>query len=179
MQCMEGKPMEKPQLSIEFHGPNGNVFMRITLAVGLLEGEQLEKFQAAIQQATAPGAHASYEEVLSIINMYIDLVDASILRDNYVDEETQRRMDEAAIIAAVDKLNEQLETLPLAVPCGIQGLYPNFEEPDCGPQMYLSVLMDEIEQVDKELLEHSTEDLQRFRSMLLECSIALQRAGVQ
>jgi hypothetical protein len=89
-------------------------------------------------------------------------------------------MDEKAIMAAVDRLNEQLTTLPDNVPCSLDGLYPDFEFPDdCGPQMYLAVLVDEIQEVEETLLIAPEAERQQLRTMLLECAIALRSAGVE
>lgn len=88
-------------------------------------------------------------------------------------------MNEADIIAAVDRLNEQLKTLPDSVPCSIDGLYPDFEFLDCGPEMYLTALVDELQDVEEKLMVAPDAGLQRLREMLIECAIALRSAGVE
>lgn len=88
-------------------------------------------------------------------------------------------MNEAEIIAAVERLNEQLKTLPDYVGCSIDGLYPDFEFLDCGPQMYLTALTDELQDVEEKLMVAQDAGLQRLRLILIECAIALHRAGVE
>ena len=88
-------------------------------------------------------------------------------------------MNEAEIITAVERLNEQLKTLPDSVPCSIDGLYPDFEFLDCGPQVYMTALTDELQGVEEKLMVALEAGLQQLRSMLIECAIALRNAGVE
>jgi len=90
-------------------------------------------------------------------------------------------MNEAAIIAAVDHLNEQLLTLPDDIPCSLEGLYPDFDFPDCGPEMYLALLEDEARQVKAKIgqaEEGPQAPLQRLLLMLVKCAVVLRLAGV-
>jgi hypothetical protein len=90
-------------------------------------------------------------------------------------------MDEAAIIAAVDRLNEQLQTLPDTIGCSVEDLYPDFDYPDCGPEVYLALVEDEARQIRERIeqaAEVPTEDLQRLLAMLVECAVSLRLAGV-
>jgi len=91
-------------------------------------------------------------------------------------------MDEAAIIAAVDRLNEQLQLLPNWVPCGIDGLYPEFDYADHGPDMYLALVEVEMCEAEGRLMraeEGEKEALTRLVTMLMQCAIALREAGVE
>lgn len=88
-------------------------------------------------------------------------------------------MNEADIIKAVERLNEQLKTLPDSVPCSIDGLYPDFEFLDCGPEIYLATLTDELQDVEEKLMVAPEASLQQLREMLIECAIALGKAGVE
>lgn len=93
----------------------------------------------------------------------------------------ERLVNEEQIIAAVDHLNEQLLTLSDAIPSSLEGLYPEFDYPDCGPEIYLVLLEEEIKRVEEKIkqAEESQDDsLQRLLAMLLECATALWRAGV-
>ena len=90
-------------------------------------------------------------------------------------------MNEAAIIAAVDRLNEQLKTLPDWLGCAMEDLYPDFDFPECGPEMYLALLEDEARQVKAriEQAEESQHDaFTRLLAMLVECAVVLRLAGV-
>jgi len=90
-------------------------------------------------------------------------------------------VDETQIIAAIQRLHEQLLTLPDTTLCLIEEVYPDFDDPDCGPQAYLALIEEEIRRVEQELILNTTDDkepLQRLRKMLLECALTLRRAGV-
>ena len=90
-------------------------------------------------------------------------------------------MNEEQIIAAVDHLNEQLHTLPDATPCSLEGLYPDFDYPECCPEVYLTLVEEEIESVEEKLRQHEgsqDDSLQRLLVMLQECASALWRTGV-
>lgn len=52
-------------------------------------------------------------------------------------------MQEVAVMAAVDRLNALLVTLPELIPCLIEGIYPEFGYPDCGSEKYLALLEDQ------------------------------------
>jgi len=90
-------------------------------------------------------------------------------------------MNEQAIIAAVDRLNEQLRTLPDWLGCPMEDLYPDFDDPDCGPEVYLALLEDEARQIKarvEQAEENQIEPLQRLLAMLVECAVVLRLAGV-
>lgn len=165
---------ERLTLTLDLSGPDGNVYKVIVLTMQLLSGEPLERFKEAIREATQPTAGKRYHDILAIVNSYVHLVDWSGLYPEYP-------RDEAAIIAAVDTLNEQLKTLPDTVPCSLEGLYPEFDQPEHGPEVYLALLGQEIEQIDEQIEmteEGQHASLQQLKSMLLECISALHSAGV-
>jgi len=90
-------------------------------------------------------------------------------------------MDEEAIMAAVDRLNEQLKTLPDWVPCAIDGLYPEFDHPDHSPAIYLALVEVEMRETEGRLMrwtEYDREPFERLITMLMQCAIALKQAGV-
>lgn len=90
-------------------------------------------------------------------------------------------MNEAAVIAAVDRLNEQLRTLPDNVPCSLEELYPEFDYPDHSPQVYLALVKDEMQAVEEKIRQAELgrrEPLEQLCSMLLQCAVALTEAGV-
>src|SRR2546427_3531021 len=144
--------MERPTLTLDLSGPEGNVFVVISLTRARLSGEPLMAFNRAIGEATLITAGKKYTDILAIVNSYVRLVDWSGLYPEYP-------RDEAAIIAAVDILNEQLKTLPDTTPCSIEGLYPEFDQPEHGPEVYLALLGQEIEHVDEQIGQ--TEEGQR------------------
>ena len=85
-------------------------------------------------------------------------------------------------MVAVERLQEQLATLPKEVTCLVDEVTPDFAEPDIGPGVYLQMVEEEIERVEIELLGQDAghrASLQRLREMLVACSIALHDAGVQ
>lgn len=91
-------------------------------------------------------------------------------------------MDEAAIIAAADRFNEQLQLLPEWVPCGIDGLYPEFDYPDHSPDIYLALVEVEMRHTEERLMraeDSEKEALIRLITILMQCAIALRAAGVE
>lgn len=74
---------ERPPLSLDLSGPDGNVFAVIGLAHAQLAGGAQELFMAAIREATEPGAGKRYEDILGIVNAYTRLVDTSGLYPAY------------------------------------------------------------------------------------------------
>lgn len=91
-------------------------------------------------------------------------------------------MHEATISAAVNRLNERLKTLPDWLGCAMEDLYPDFDFPECGPEMYLALLEDEAKQV-KARIEQAEESqqapLRQLLLMLIECAVVLRLAGVE
>lgn len=90
-------------------------------------------------------------------------------------------MNEAQIIKAVEHLHEQVATLPEDITTLVDEVFPDFEEPDCGPEVFLDLIEIEIDRVEQALLAQGTgqsEPLQRLRAMLIECATTLHNAGV-
>jgi len=118
----------------------------------------------------------TYKDVLAIVNRYVELIDTSGLYPEY-----SKPRDETAIMGAVNRLNEQLRTIPDTIYCPIEGLYPEFDNPDCGPEVYLVLVESEITWVSQKLeqaLPEQREPLERLKAMLEECAASLRRAGV-
>ena len=164
----------RPTLTLDLTGPDGNVYKVIVLAMQLLSRESLERFREAITEATQPTAGKRYQDILAIVNSYVRLIDRSGLYPEY-------GWDQAAITAAVDTLNAQVQTLPDSTPFSLEGVFPVFDEPEHGPEVYLALLEGELAEVDEQIEmseESQQEPLQRLKSMLLECASALHSAGV-
>lgn len=91
----------RPRLEIDFDGESGNVFWVVSLAKqALIEGcwdklegiESLEKGNAMVNdtatsilslehrwtEARKPGAGKNYEDILAMVNEYVELVDTSV-----------------------------------------------------------------------------------------------------
>ncbi len=79
-------------------------------------------------------------------------------------------MDEQAIMAAVERLNEQLATLDIG--CALEGLYPEFDCPDHSPGVYLYLLEEEMKQAE-------TKGNAQLVTILMQCATALRSAGVE
>jgi hypothetical protein len=166
--------MERPLLSLDLSGPEGNVFVVIGRARALLTGLMLEHFNTDIGNATLIDAGKTYVDILAIVNQYTQLVDSSGMYADYA-----KHIDEQAVTAAVDHFNARLQTLPPTVVCAIDGLYPDFEEPDTGPEVYLSFVEDEIRWVVSLMAQKRDEHLDRLLTILQELVSALRRAGVE
>lgn len=69
--------MSKPRLIIDLRGADGNVYVVIGKARQLVPSEQLDSFIIATLDAQKLGAHKTYEDMLAIINSYVELVDSS------------------------------------------------------------------------------------------------------
>ena len=166
--------MERPLLTLDLAGPEGNVFIVISCARTLLTGLMLEHFNTDIGQATLIDAGTTYSGILAIVNRYVRLIDRSGLYAEYA-------IDQEAILSAIGHLNEQLQTLPDDVPCSLEDLHPDFDDPDCDAYVYMAMLMLEIRDTEQdiELVGYdNAEPLRRLLTMLRECVSALQRAGV-
>jgi|SRR6266699_86624 len=166
--------MDRPILTLDLSGPDGNVFVVISRARELLAGLMLEHFNTDIGQATLIDEGTTYQDVLAIVNRYVRLIDRSGLYAEYA-------IDQEAIVAAIEHLNEQLQTLPDDVPCSLENLYPDFDDPDCDAYVYMAMLMLEIRDTEQDIQlvgYDNAEPLRRLLTMLQECVSALERAGV-
>lgn len=180
-------PPERPMLSLDLAGEQGNVFAVIGHAREVLQvvsPEEQETFRQEITAATAFGAGKKYDDILAIVDTHVELVDVSEThpiygRPEHVAQATERYQQR--VIAAIDHLNEQIMTLSETVPCGIDGLYPEFDDPDYSPARYMDVLNAEIGSTEG-AIEHAHgeqwEAFETYRTMLRECRSALRQAGV-
>jgi len=183
-QNQEAQYPDRPILSLDLAGEDGNVFMLVGRAQQVVPEEEREAFRQEIRAATAPGAGKKYDDILAIVDSHVELVDVSETHPMYgepgrVQDVTERY--QRYVTGAVERLNEQIMTLPETVPCGIDGLYPEFDEPDHSPEAYLAVLNSEIGSTEDKI-EHASEEeregLEQYRTMLRECRRALRRTGV-
>ena len=166
--------MDRPILTLDLSGPEGNAFVVITRTRELLTGLMMEHFNTDIGRATLIDEGTTYEDILRIVNKYVRLVDSSRMYTNYA-------MNAGEVTAAIDHLNEQLKTLPDEVPCSLEGLYPDFDDPDLNEYAYWTLLSREIEDTEKdiELVGYeNAELLRRLLAMLRECASALERPGI-
>lgn len=163
--------MERPLLSLDLSGPDGNVFVVIGRAREKLTGLLLEHFNTDIGTATLIDEGTTYKDILAIVNKYVRLVDNSGLYPEY-------GIDKEAVTKAVTHFNEQLATLPDTVVCAIDGLYPDFDDPTIGASVYLSFVEDEIRWVISLMAQRKDDSLERLLAMLQELVSALKSAGV-
>lgn len=80
-------------LSFDAIDESGNVFWIIGHARSLLEGRERKAFMDAINTATAPDAGKNYEDILAIVNEYVQLVDTSGNYPQYAPTDEQRIVD--------------------------------------------------------------------------------------
>ncbi len=88
-------------------------------------------------------------------------------------------MDKEAIIAAIDHFNEQLEALPEDIDCAIVGLYPEFDDPETSPQVFLTLVDDEITWSLSVLRMGKNEAVEKLLELLQKLASALRRAGAE
>lgn len=167
----------RPPLKINLAGEEGNIFVVIGAARVFLSGEPLEQFNREIGNATLVETGTTYQDVLAIVNRYVELIDTSGLFPEY-----SRPRDEHAITIAVIHLNEELRKLPDEFYCPLEGLYPTFDEPDTGPEIYLAFVTREIVVVEERMAQYRQveppEPLKRLLGLLKECATSLRNAGV-
>lgn len=106
---------ERPVLFIDLNSTQHNPLSLMLRTRELLGDDEWEAFGQEIQEADTPGANKDYHYLLAIIDSHVELVDISETHPVYGDTErvaqaTQRYQQR--VIAAVDRLNEQLMTLP-------------------------------------------------------------------
>jgi hypothetical protein len=75
--------MAKPGLIIDLAGTDGNIYMVIAKARQLVPSDQLNDFLTELLDAQAPAAHKTYEDMLAIIDKYVELTDTSGLYPHY------------------------------------------------------------------------------------------------
>jgi hypothetical protein len=164
--------MDRPILTLDLSGPEGNVFVVIGRARELLTGLMLEHFNTDIGKATLIDEGTTYKDVLAIVNKYVRLIDKSGLYTEYA-------VSQDAVVAAITRFNEQLATLPDTVVCAIEGLYPDFDNPSIGAEVYLSFVEDEIRWVISLMAQRKDEALEKLLAMLQELVSALKSAGIE
>lgn len=164
--------MERPILTLDLAGPDHNVFVVTARTREMLTGLMLEHFNTDIGTATLLDEGTTYKDILAIVNKYVRLIDRSGLYAEYA-------LNQEEVIAAITRFNEQLQTLPPTVVCAIDGLYPEFDNKELGPEVYLSFVEDEIRWTVSILARNKDEGYERLLTMLQECASALLRAGVE
>ena len=163
----------RPQLDIDFSGPDGNVYMVVTLARAQLQGDALDDFNADVYASVRHGSGKTYTDVLAIVNTYVDILDTSNIYPQYGAE--------AHITAAVNALNAELHLLPPGIESEVTGLYPEFNKPELGPDKYGLLLEEEIRRVEGEVeraKEDTVYDWLNLQNRLRDTVAALRRAGV-
>lgn len=164
---------ERPLLILDLSNSRGDVQAAISSARCLLAGEHLDNFDRIIDEATVPGTGKRDEDVFAVINSYFILWDISGTYPGY--------SREGHIMAAIERLNEQLQMLPGAISYLLEGLYPDCES-DVGPQMYLALLNDELAGVEaavEQCNENQRGSFEQYKEALLECVHAFHLYGVR
>jgi hypothetical protein len=75
--------MDKPLLEIDLQGTDGNIYLVIGKARQIVPSEQLNDFMNAYLDAQKPGANKTYEDMLALVNRYVELIDTSGLYPQY------------------------------------------------------------------------------------------------
>src|SRR5438874_10933684 len=75
--------MDRPILTLDLAGPEGNVFVVIGAARAKLTGLMLEHFNTDIGTATLIDEGTTYKDILEIVNRYVRLIDRSGLYAEY------------------------------------------------------------------------------------------------
>jgi hypothetical protein len=163
----------RPHIEIDLQGPDGKLFNVISIARQHLTGHALQSFNQTVWAYTEYGAGKTYDDMLGLVNTYMDLLDTSDLYPQYGRG--------AHVMAAVDTLNNRLHLLPPGIESPLTGLYPELDDPDMGPDKYVLLLEEELQRVEGELAICSKDkhgDWMELRTELLRCRSALRRAGV-
>lgn len=163
---------ERPTLLIDL-SINHNAFDMIQRMHMQLGGKALEACQRAIDEANIPVENEGCDKLLSIIDAHVELIDTSNTYQQYAWQ--------GKITDAVQWLNEQIKALPESVPCSIDGLYPNFDDPDTGPDVYLNVLWHEVAQTEQFMSEREGSErdfLGQYRNLLITTIAKFFRYGL-
>lgn len=75
--------MGKPKLEIDLQGSDGNIYMVIAKARQIVPSKQLNDFINVYLDAQKPGANKTYEDMLVLVNQYVELIDTSGLYPAY------------------------------------------------------------------------------------------------
>jgi hypothetical protein len=73
--------MAKLRLEIDLQGTD--IYMVIAKARQIVPSEQLNDFMNAYLDAQKPGANKTYEDMLALVNHYVELIDTSGLYPPY------------------------------------------------------------------------------------------------
>jgi hypothetical protein len=69
--------LKKPRLEIDLHGTGGNIYLVYGEARKIVPSGRLNAFIEAMLDATKSDAGKKYEDLLAIIDQYVELVDTS------------------------------------------------------------------------------------------------------
>lgn len=164
----------RPNLSLDLSGHDGNVFVIINRTREMLTGLTLQHFNMDIGQTTLIGEGTTYKDILAIVNQYVRLIDGSGMYREYA-------IDQEAIVSAIDRFHEALDTFPDTVSCTLIGMVPDFDDPNCDADAYMQLLLQEIRDTERDIQlvgYESAEPLRQLLAMLQELVSALRRAGV-
>src|SRR6266566_5406057 len=75
--------MDRPILTLDLSGPDGNVFVVTARTREMLTGLKLEHFNTDIGKATLIDEGTTYQDILSIVNRYVRLIDRTGLYTEY------------------------------------------------------------------------------------------------
>jgi hypothetical protein len=75
--------MAKAKLAIDLRATERNMYLVIGKARQIVPSEQLNEFISAYLDAQQPGVNKSYEDMLALVNHYVDLTDTSGLYPQY------------------------------------------------------------------------------------------------
>lgn len=164
---------ERPVLRADLSENQSDLAPLIATAQELLRGDALEVFQQEIHEVGTPVAEKDQRDLLEVMNEHVELVDISNSYPQYAWKEK--------ITAAVQWLNKQIETLPQNMPCSIDGLYPDFDDPNTGPEVYLNVLWSEVAQTEQLMGQddgRQQETLEYYHDLLMTTIVKFWRYGL-
>jgi hypothetical protein len=163
------EPVLRPLLEVDLSSGDGLPFNLVSMAMNQLEGEQLAKFNMTIWLATQQGSGATYNDVLRVVDSYVDLVDTSDTFTTYGPP--------GKILTAIERLNTAIGELPVV--SNIKGLYPNGQ--DLSAAAYYRRLWYEIgrtEQIAEQSELDKREALEQYKKAMMRCAAELKRYGV-
>lgn len=168
----EYEPHLRPELRLDLSGGDALPFNLVTAAMKQIEGDELARLNQSVWLATQIGSGATYDDLLRIVDLHVDLVDTSGTFPLYATG--------SKIIGAVEQLNAHIGLMPAGINSEIEGLYPELDTPDIGVAEYLRLLDDEITRVGATIgwdYEHM-DALYTYKGALVRCAALLQRYGV-
>lgn len=165
--------MERPVLRTDLSGPENNPITLIATTQELLRGEAREAFKQEIRAANMLETTEDHDKLLEIVDHHVEVVDVSDVYTQY--------SCLGKVTAAVQWLNEQIKTRPQSVPCGIDGLYPDSDDPSIGPEAYLNVLWNEVAQVEQSMDQYDDSErryLEYYHDVLMTTIVKFWRYGL-